>query len=237
MSIDILKIHHLFRDCSEAFLDKLVRDSQIVTFGRRQVIHIAEDVADRFFLIQNGWVKLYRETLDGSEAVIDIINDGSLFGESALFSGDIYPFSAEAAGPVTVLSMNIRILREEVMSNPAFAMKMMGAMARYSRQQDQELEHRTLQNAPQRIGCFLLRLTPQDESGGAVIHLPYDKTLVAARLGMQPETFSRALAKLRKEIAVSVRGSTIEIDSIAELARYSCTACSAEFPCADLPSC
>ena len=111
---------------------------------------------------------------------------------------------------------------------------MLSAMARYRRRQDQELEHRTIQNAPQRIGCFLLRLTRQDAEGPVTIHLPYDKTLVASRLGMQPETFSRALAKLRDATGITVRGATIEMDSLDRLVRYSCAACSSEFPCQDL---
>lgn len=107
-------------------------------------------------------------------------------------------------------------------------------MARYRRQQDRELEHRTIQNAPQRIGCFLLRLTNQEEEGSVKIHLPYDKTLVASRLGMQPETFSRALNKLKDKTGIRVKGATVELDNLEQLTSYSCSACSSEFPCKDI---
>ena len=111
---------------------------------------------------------------------------------------------------------------------------MMSAMARYRRQQDRELEHRTIQNAPQRIGCFLLRLADQSKTGPVTIHLPYDKTLVASRLGMQPETFSRALSKLKSQTGITIKGATIEMDSLNQLVEFSCAACSSEFPCKDL---
>ncbi len=234
MSVDVLRSHALFRRADDAFLNTLAQQAHRIKAARRQVIHLADDPAERFFLIEDGWVKLFRETIDGSEAVIDILNTGKIFGESAMFHDDTYPFSAEAASATVLWSFPLKPLKTQIARDPDFAVSLLQSMAHYRRLQDQELEHRTLQNAPQRIGCFLLRLTPQEDMGPATIHLPYDKTLVASRLGMQPETFSRALSKLKAAINLTVRGSTIEIGSVAELAQYSCSACSSEFPCHDL---
>ena len=107
-------------------------------------------------------------------------------------------------------------------------------MAKARRHQDRELEHLVIQNAPQRIGCFLLRLTNQNETGPIKILLPYDKSLVAARLGMQPETFSRALMKLKDATGMEINGATILLSDIKQLIQFSCSACSSEFPCKDL---
>ena len=46
--------------------------------------------------------------------------------------------------------------------------------------------------------------------------LPYDKSLAAARLGMNPESLSRALAKLR-DFSVSTSGHQVTLDDIAGL--------------------
>lgn len=48
---------------------------------------------------------------------------------------------------------------------------------------------------------------------------------------MKAETFSRALARLRKNTGVNVRGATVEIDNIEKLSNYSCTSCSSTYPC------
>jgi CRP-like cAMP-binding protein len=132
------------------------------------------------------------------------------------------------------VSLPLEPLKTELESNNKIALNMLKSMAAKRRQQERELEHISIQNASQRIGCFLLRLTDQNNKGPSTIHLPYDKTLVAARLGMQPETFSRALAKLRTQTGIHIKGSTIELESIQQLSSYSCTACTAEFPCNDL---
>jgi hypothetical protein len=52
-----------------------------------------------------------------------------------------------------------------------------------------------------------------------VVRLPYDKTLVAARLGMKPESLSRALAKL-KSFGVVTKGNKVELTDIERLRNY-----------------
>lgn len=229
-----LKTIALFESAGQGFVDAITQKSQIIHVDKGQVLFIHEDAAEHFYIIQKGWIKLFRETLDGAQAVVDILRSGHMFGETSIFHEDLYPYSAEAAESGDLISMPLSILKSEIEGNPKLAMSMLSAMARYRKQQDQELEHRTLQNAPQRIGCFLLRLANQNEPGPVTIHLPYDKTLLASRLGMQPETFSRALGKLKEATGISVKGATIEMESLQQLSDYSCSACSSEFPCKDL---
>lgn len=81
-----------------------------------------------------------------------------------------------------------------------------------------------------------MRLADSDSKGPVTIHLPYDKTLLAARLGMQPETFSRALAKLKEQTGIRVKGAVVELDNLEQLINYSCQVCSSEFPCKDVVS-
>lgn len=219
---------------TDATKDALTEKARFIELKKGQVVFIHEESAENFYLIGRGWIKLFRETFDGDQAVVDIMTTNHIFGDTAIFQDDTYPYSAEAAEPARIVSFPIELLKQEIELNPKFAMNMLTSMARYRRQQDAELEHRTIQNAPQRIGCFLLKLTDQRQIGPVKIHLPYDKVLVASRLGMQPETFSRALKKLKDETGIAISGSTIEIESLSQLSAYSCAACSSEFPCKDI---
>lgn len=225
----------LFAPCAPEFVARLAEQSHVIMAEKGKILFIHEDKAERFFLIRNGWVKLFRETLDGAQAVVDILPQGHIFGETSIFQDDLYPYSAESAELCTLVSMPLSLLKTEIESNSKLALSMLSSMARYRRRQDQELEHRTLQTAPQRIGCFLLRLADQASEGSVTIHLPYDKTLLASRLGMQPETFSRALAKLKEATGIDIKGATVHMESLDQLIAYSCPACSSEFPCQDLP--
>lgn len=229
-----LKYIPLFKGCDPAFFDGLKAQAQCQSHKKGKILFIHGDKAERFYFIKNGWVKLFRETLDGTQAVVDILPAGNIFGETSIFEDDTYPYSAEMVEPTEIISLSLASLKTEIQNNNKLALSMLTSMARYRRQQDKEIEHRSTQNASQRIGCFLLRLTNQNQTGPVTIHLPYDKTLVASRLGMQPETFSRALAKLRDKTGIKVNGATIEMESLNQLVNYSCAACSSEFPCSDL---
>lgn len=224
----------IFRTVAPQALETFLKNAHTKRYEKGKILFIHGDEAERFYYIKSGWVKLFRETLDGAQAVVDILPAGHMFGETSIFEDDVYPYSAEVAEPGEIVSLSLHDLKTEIEQNNKLALGMLSSMARYRRQQDKELEHRSLQNAPQRIGCFLLRLANQDATGAVTIHLPYDKTLVSSRLGMQPETFSRALAKLRDQTGIRVKGATIEMDSLDQLTRYSCSACSSEFPCKDM---
>lgn len=222
---------------SDSFFDKLEAAAIGRKYGKGKLVFVHEDQAENFYILTSGWVKLFRETLDGTQSIIDILPAGHTFGETPIFEGGLYPYSAEVVEAADIYIAPLSILKEELETNTKLSMNMLSHLIRYKRQQDRELEHMTVQNAPQRIGCFLLRLVNQSEQGSVVIHLPYDKTLLAARLGMQPETFSRALAKLKEQTGIRVNGATVEMDSLDQLVSYSCAACSSEFPCNDLTDC
>jgi len=144
-----------------------------------------------------------------------------------------YSFNAEAVEASQLISFPLPILKEAIMSDGTLSYNMLSGMSRRRQQQDLEIEHRTVQNASQRIGCFLLRLCKPDMASPIRLNLPYDKMLLASRLGMKPETFSRALNRLRKETDIRITGATIEFDSLSQLSTYSCSACSTAFPCVD----
>ena len=224
----------LFSGGSDDFLKEIENAAHMQQHEKGKILFIHEDEATHFFIVKKGWVKLFRETLDGTQSIVDILPQGHVFGETAIFEDQLYPYSAEVVETAEIIQIPMDLLKTEIESNNTLALNMLSSMARYRRQQDREIEHRTIQNAAQRIGCFLLRLANQDESGAVTIHLPYDKTLVASRLGMQPETFSRALTKLKDKTGIRVKGATIEMDGLNQLTDYSCSACSSEFPCKDL---
>lgn len=224
----------LFRGLDDASQAEFAQQAQQRKEPKGKVIFLQEDPAQWFYLIQKGWVKLFRETLEGDEAVIDVLTTGHLFGETALFEGDTYSYSAEVVEDAKILALPLALLKKKISSHNELAVNMLTSMSRHRVQQTREIEHLNLQTAPQRIGCFLLRLCKADVQGAVTIHLPIDKTLIASRIGMKPETFSRALAKLRGETGIKVQGPTVYINDVQELVSYTCKQCSTSFPCDDL---
>jgi CRP/FNR family transcriptional regulator, dissimilatory nitrate respiration regulator len=99
------------------------------------------------------------------------------------------------------------------------ALKMLAALSRHLRCLVVQVEQLTIRSATERVAGFLLRLCPH-ANGSAVIDLPLDKVLIAGRLGMQPETLSRSLAKLRAH-GVATKGGIVTVGDIAALRRLS----------------
>lgn len=222
-----------FARISAPQLTALQNAGRLSLHNKNHVLFTQDDPAEWFYLIETGWVKLFRETLDGNEVILDVLPQGSVFGETTMFEGGIYPYGAEVVEAATITAYPIALLRDAIHSRPELALAMLDHISQKNLLKDRALEHLTVMNAPQRIGCFLLRLCKTPQPAPIVLHLPYDKTLVAARLGMQPETFSRALNRLQADTGIKIRGATVEIDNLNALIKYTCTACSNVFPCDD----
>lgn len=233
--ISALKACSLFSGLPDAALSHFAEKSHRLEAEKGKVLFIYGEEAQWFYLVCSGWVKLFRETIDGTEAVIDVVSDGSLFGESAIFLHDRYSYSAEVVEDTRLIALPTSLLRYYLDKNPQLPMNMLSHAFARQESQTLEIEHLNTQKASHRIGCFLLRLCPKGSQEAVTLNLPYDKTLIAARLGMKPETFSRALAKLKSDTQLQINGASVTIANVSQLAEYTCSQCSSSFPCEEAP--
>ena len=231
---EALRAHPLFKSLTSAQTHTLLAASHIQNVEKDQLLFLQDEESKCLYLVLSGYIKLFRETAHGAEAILNIAGPGTLFCETALFSHKKHPFSAQVAQPAEIMTIPYAVIEPLILTDPAFARAMLESMTAARHAQDKEIEHRTLQSTAQRIGCFILRLGRPMATGPQTIQLPYDKTLIAARLGMQPETFSRGLNRLRDDMGLGVQGSVITIPDTQNLHRYCCTGCSSNFPCTDM---
>ena len=201
--------------------------SAVRDYHKGQSIFLQGDSAERLFVILRGWVKIYRETTEGEEAIIALFTRGDVFGEAAIFDNSNYPFSAEAAEDTQLIEIPAKALKDRAKENPRITAHIMASMSREMHRLQMENEHKVLMDAPQRVGCLLLQLAAGMIGKGGTFSFPYDKSLAAQRLGMKPETFSRALAQL-KPIGVTAKGPEITIDSFSRLSGHCCGHCTAQ---------
>lgn len=228
---EILASTPIFDGCKNEVISEFVSNSSIQSFSKGEIVYNYSDKANWFYLVLSGYVKLYRETMDGQEAVIDIFGANKIFAESAMFENFIYQENCEAVEKTDLLRLPLGLLSRKIEDVQILAANLLNHNIATKKQKNKEIEHRDVQTASQRIGCFLLDLCSQNKTNSTSIELPYDKILIAAKLGMQPETFSRALAKLKSVTSIQVNGSLVEIPDISELSEFCCSACSSSFPC------
>lgn len=215
-----------FAGLPESEASSLMAAATVRHYAKGEVIARDGSPADRFFVVQDGWIKLLRYTGEGEEALAGLLATGDIFGEMAVLGEAPYPFTAAAAEASTVIEIPADVIRRQAQTSPELFRRIVAAMAREMHKLQMENEHMALMSAPQRVGCLLLQLSAGMIGKGGTLPFPYDKSLAAQRLGMSPETFSRALAQL-KPVGVTVKGAEITIDSFTGLMDFCCGHCSA----------
>jgi CRP-like cAMP-binding protein len=214
----ILMATPLFKAMGPDIVRSVVQSRTAQFLERGAQIFQQGDAADAFFFIFEGWVKLYRQREDGEEVVVTICTAGETFAEGAMFMGGRYPVSAETVSFARIIRVDGAALRRAIEQRPQLAFDMLAAASGHLRLLVAQIEQLKVQSVPQRIADFLLRQGHADD-GPLTIALPYEKALIANRLGMTPESFSRGLAKLRA-LGVEVERDKVRIADVAKLTRY-----------------
>jgi len=208
----------IFRSMGEALSRSMLGHRIVRVYDRGELLFQQGDPATCCFLMLEGWVKLYRETADGHEVVVSLFTTGESFAEAMMFRGGRYPATAETVTAARLLQIDGQLLHDAVMRDPQISFEMLAASSLHLRRLVEQVEQLKAQSAPKRIASFLLTLTPL-RAGEARIELPYEKLLIANRLGMKPESFSRALRRLRS-VGVSVEREFVRVKDVIRLAAF-----------------
>lgn len=197
--LEIARRSPLLRGVDEDFAHLLARHSTLMAHDRGSTIFVQGEDARAVHIVLDGWVKLYRMTPSGAEAVVGVFTRGSSFGEAVALRGEPYPVSAEAVTRCELMSIPSQVIRREILDNPEFCLTILAATFQHLHDHVTQIEQLKAHTGPQRLAAFLLDLADADGEGDShSVTLPYDKSLIAGRLGMKPESLSRAFAKLRK---------------------------------------
>jgi len=199
----------VFRGLNPLMIERLIATAATLTLKEHEVVFRQADPATAFFIVIDGWVKLYRMTISGEEAVIQVFRKGDSFAEAAALTGDPYLATAEAVSEARLVRISAEHVVKCIRSMPEIALAMIASTSQHMHSLVQQVEQLKAQTGLQRLAEFLAWLCPLDGSKCTIV-LPYDKTLIAGRLGLKPESLSRAFAKL-KSIGVDVRASHVVV--------------------------
>lgn len=214
----IVRSTPLFGAMPQDAAQSLIGQQPVRSYEKGTVLFQQGEPAGSFYVVLDGWVKLFRITPDGSEAVVGVFRRGESFAEAAIFLGGRYPVTAEVVTESRLLRVDGELMRRRIREQPDLALSMLASASYHLKALVEQIEQIKLLSAPQRIADFLVRLCPVRE-GSCSIELPYEKALIANRLGMKPESLSRALAKLRP-LGVSVDREQVAIVDVDLLVRF-----------------
>jgi CRP-like cAMP-binding protein len=212
---NILHQSAMFSGLDPATADEVLDEARIEVRDVDQLLFRQGEPAVAFYLVLSGWVRLSRLLPNGNEAIIGVFTRGQSFGEAVALTGADYPVTAVAATPIRVIRVAVAPLRRVIAGRPDVALAMIASTAEHLHLLVQQIQELKSQKGDERVAEFLRSLT-EVTAGPAVVALPFDKLLIAGRLGMQPESLSRAFSRLRRH-GVRVIGARVEIDDVARL--------------------
>ena len=203
----------LFKELSAAELDRIAAATRQVHAERGQVLFHRGDPATGFYVVVYGQVKLAFVAASGSEKVVDILAPGQSFGEAVMFTEEPHVVTAQALVDSLLLHVAKDAVFEEVAKDPRFARRVIGGLSRRMRQLVADLESYSMRSGTERVIGFLLSncTTTAPDANELTVTLPTAKGVVASRLNLTQEHFSRILHDLAAAGLIEVRGREVRI--------------------------
>jgi CRP/FNR family transcriptional regulator, dissimilatory nitrate respiration regulator len=211
----------LFAALDPALLDQVLTGGEPASYAKGAAICREGEAADICHLVLRGIVKLSRQAGPDAMAVISLHKPGQTFMEGDCFSGGVYSTTAEAVTDCRIARIDAVRLRRLIGDNPALALSLLGSASVQLRMLLHQVERLKLMTATARLAAFILDLARAARATKSV-PLPYDKKIIAAQLGITPESFSRTLRQLRSH-GVVMKKHDIEIEDLNRL-RSLCSA-------------
>lgn len=202
----------LFAGVVEHDLELIAAITLARSFGKGDYLFHQGAPVHGFYIVHTGSIKVHRVSFAGKEQVLHIYRAHESFGEEAIISELGYAADASAVEASEVLMVQIPEFLSLIRRQPELALCMLRAMSQQLSNLVELLDDLTLKDVKTRLANWLLQHCPNPESVEPCrIELPMTKRVLAAELGTVSETFSRTVAKFRKQRLISVEGNTFTL--------------------------
>lgn len=215
---ELLRQVPLLADLSEAAFATLTRRVLVHSLPHATLLCRQGERPEHLHLVLSGQVTLVGRSDAGVETVVDFFGAGDVLIAPAVMLDAPYLASARVVNDARIAFVPADDVRQAMAALPGFSHALAVQLARYWRTFIRQIKELKLYSAPERLAGFLVGLSSQRE-GSTKVALPEDRKQVAARLGMTPESLSRAFVTLRP-LGVTGKGKQVTIADVARLATY-----------------
>lgn len=215
---DFLAKLPLFNELSEHELDILAKGTTEVQAARGDIVFHRGEPCVGFHTVVYGQIKLMFVSPTGVEKVVRLIGPGDSFGEALMFLDKAYIVSAQALADTMLLHVAKSVLYAELARQPDFARKMLAGLSQRLHSLMGDVEAYSLRSGTQRVIGYLLKDGHGED--GRPFRLETSKTVIASRLNLTPEHFSRILHDLSSQGFIHVKGREITILDMNGVSTY-----------------
>ncbi|WP_341858027.1 Crp/Fnr family transcriptional regulator [Sinorhizobium medicae] len=199
-------------------VEAILEDTRLSTYKEHDVLFHQGDSIDDVFFVLSGLIRLYRVGKDRREADVAVLSKGEMFAENAIYLGRATA-SAEAAEASVIARIDSAKLRKIAAADPDVAQAFIEHLCHRGKMTEDMLAQDRLLTATQRVASYILSHCPNGTNTSFSFRLPFQKNILAGKLGVAPEALSRAFSTLRQS-GVIVKGRMIEIHDRHALERF-----------------
>jgi CRP/FNR family transcriptional regulator, dissimilatory nitrate respiration regulator len=209
----------MFSEMSREELDHIAAATLPIHVAKGEAVFQCGDPCSGFHIVVYGQVKLGFTSPQGIEKVVEIVSPGQSFGEALMFLDKPYIVFAAALSDAMLLHVAKHAVLEELARDPQFARRMISGLARRLHGLVRDVEAYTLRSGQERVIGYLLADVADSTGNGkpVEVHLTPGKSVIASRLNMTPEHFSRILHDLAASGLIEVNGRSVRIPDLARL--------------------
>lgn len=204
---------------SEAF-SRLVDAARIVHLERGMPLFEQGQPCTGVHVVVSGQIKLAFYSPHGAEKIVAIAAERQGVGEECLSLAQDYPFHADALIDSTLVFLPRQILIECLENSRHFVQRLMKCIAEKFHHLLLDVEAASLLTGSERVVEYLIRDLDASVQGAAVIELSMAKSVIASRLSLTQEHFSRLLRQLSDSGMIAVDGRQIQIPDVHRMRQY-----------------
>lgn len=216
---DFLSKAPIFADLAEAELAFLASRAVAKRFASGELIFSEGDSCPGMYVIESGFVKIFKTSASGREQVLAIDGPGHSVAELPVFDGGKYPASAMAVNDTVLLFVSKQDFQSLCVQHPQVALKVLRVVGRRLRGLVAIIEELSFTTVRYRIASMLLRLsrTGKKTQDGIQIELPASNQEMASQIGTVRELVSRNLSRLQAAGIIRIEGRNVIITDFRAL--------------------
>jgi CRP/FNR family transcriptional regulator, cyclic AMP receptor protein len=219
----------LFAGLSEPELARIAQVAVRRQYPAGSIILREGDAGDTCYVMRSGRARITREHPDGRAITLTNVGPGEIFGELAMFGGELRSATVETLEEVEAVAILADDLKRLLNEHPEISVKLLGALAKKLREANERIAGQSFQKVSSRVAGVLARLI-ETGSGTSVIRSsgPDENDIVvhstqadlAQLAGSSREATSRFLATLQRAGVVTCRRGRVVVHDPEALRRY-----------------
>jgi cAMP-binding proteins - catabolite gene activator and regulatory subunit of cAMP-dependent protein kinases len=196
----------------------------VVHYTKGQIVFSAGDTADRIYLIEKGYVKIYRLTMDGRKVTVGSMRSpGQLMGlAETLYHGERTCF-AGAISDSTLVVVRKANFEELLVQHPTIALKVATTLGVRMREAEAIIQEMVSWQVPGRLAMLLLKMSERtgiETEIGTKITLRLTHEEIACMIGTSRQTVTSLLNMFKQEDSIAIEEREMYIIDTEKLKKW-----------------